>query len=191
MGGWNDPTETIIAGSGQVYVAPVGTALPAAENTALNSAFAGLGYHTEDGVSVNQSREVIKHRAWQTKADIRRTSESEGFQVTFALEQWNEESVVLAFGGGAVSSPSANKYKYTPPTAAAAEYERSLICDVIDGSTILRFVIPKGTPVEGVETQFTRSQMGVLSVTFEAMEPDDGTPQWHLLTNSAAFAAGS
>lgn len=191
MGGWNDPSETIIAGKGQVYVAPVGTALPATEAAALNAAFNGLGYHTEDGASVNQSREVIRHRVWQSKADVRRSSESEAFQVTFALVQWNEQNLPLAFGGGAVTEPSEDHYKYTPPGANAAEYERALVLDIEDGTDILRFVIPRGTPVEGVESQFTRSQLGALPITFEAMEPDDGTPQWHLLTNSDAFATGS
>lgn len=191
MGGWNDPTETIIAGSGQAYIAPVGTALPAAEDSALNTAFFGLGYHTEDGASVNQSRDVIRHRAWQTKFDVRRTSESEAFQVTFALEQWNEQSLPLAFGGGTVSEPGAGTYKYAPPEADDEEYERSLVLDVIDGETILRFVVPRGTAVEGVESQFARSQMGVLPITFEALQTEDGNLPWFLFTNSAAFAAGS
>jgi hypothetical protein len=191
MGGWNDPNETIIAGSGQAYIASVGTALPANESSALDGAFYGLGYHTEDGASVNQSREVIRHRAWQSKAEVRRTSESEAFQITFALEQWTEESVPLAFGGGSVTDLTGGHYKFAPADADDVENEKSLVLDIKDGSKILRFVIPRGTAVEGVESQFTRSQMGVLPITFEAMEPDDGTPQWHLLTNSAAFATGS
>lgn len=190
--GWNDPSETIIAGSGQVYIAAVGSTAPTSEVSSLSaSTWFGLGYHTEDGVSVNQSPEVVRHKAWQTRADVRRTRESDTFQVTFALEQWNEQSVPLAFGGGTVSEPSSEKFKYVPPTAGAAENEKALVCDVVDGSTTLRFYIPKGTVVEGVESQFTRSTMGVLPITFEAMEPDDGTPQWTLFTNSAGFKTGS
>lgn len=189
--GWNDPTETIIAGSGEVYIAAVGTALPANESSTLNTAFYGLGYHSEDGVSVNQSRDVIKHRVWQSKVDVRRTTESETFKIVFGLTQWHEQSVPLAFGGGAVEDLGSTHYKYVPPTSASTELEKSLVCDVKDGATILRFVIPRGTPVEGVDSQFTRSQMGLLPVTFEAMEPDDGTPAWHILSNSTAFATGS
>lgn len=192
MGGWNDPTETIIAGSGQVYVGAVGATAPTSEVSALSAAtWTGLGYHTEDGASVNQNREIVRHKAWQTKADVRRTTESEVFQVTFVLEQWNEANVPLAFGGGTVSEPSAGKYKYVPPAAGASENEKALILDVVDGSNVLRFYIPRGTAVEGIESQFTRSAMGNLPITFEAMEPDDGTPQWSLFTNLAGFATGS
>lgn len=190
--GWNDPTETIIAGSGQVYVAAVGSSAPTNESSSLAPAtWYGLGYHTEDGVSVKEAPEIIRHRAWQTRTDVRRTRDSDTFQIVFALEQWNEQSVPLAFGGGSVTEPSSNHYKFTPPAAGASENEKALVCDVIDGSNILRFYIPRGTVVEGVDSQFTRSQLGVLPITFEAMEPDDGTPAWSLFTNSAAFATGS
>lgn len=188
---WNDPTETVVGGSGQVYVAPVGTALPAAHDTNLNAAFAGLGYHSEDGVSVNQSAEIIRLGAWQTKVDIRRMRDTETFRLTFALLQWTEVSLPLAFGGGAVTEPSSGKFKYTPPAASEDLYERALICDVDDGTDRLRFVVPKGNAVEAIESQFTRSQFGMLPITFEALEPDDGTPSWHLLTNVAGMATGS
>lgn len=190
--GWNDPGETIIAGNGQVYVAAVGSTAPTSEASALAPAtWFGLGYHTEDGVSISESPEIVRHRAWQTRTDVRRTRDSDTFQVTFALEQWNEQSVPLAFGGGTVSEPTSNKFKFVPPTAGAAENEKALVCDVIDGSTTLRFYIPRGTVVDGVTSQFTRSQLGVLPITFEAMEPDDGTPAWSLFTNSTGFTAGS
>lgn len=191
MGGWNDPGETIIAGTGQLYVAAVGTALPAAENTALNAAFNGLGYTTEEGVGVNQSAEVLRYKAWQSKFDVRRQRDSETFQITAQLEQWNEVTVPLAFGGGTISEPTGGHYKYTPPDADDAENYKAVIVDVVDGSTILRFVMPKASAVDGVSSQLNRQAMGLLPITLEAAEPDDGTPAWHFLTNSAAFAAGS
>lgn len=190
--GWNDATETVIAGSGQVYIGAVGATAPTAEDSALSPAtWYGLGYHTEDGASISESPEIVRHKAWQTRADVRRTRETDVFQVTFALEQWNEQSVPLAFGGGSVSEPSSGHYKYTPPAVSDAENEKALILDIVDGSNKLRIYVPRGTVVEGVESQFTRSQMGVLPITFEAMEVDDGSPQWSLFTNLASFATGS
>jgi hypothetical protein len=188
---WNDPNETVIGGTGQVYVAPVGTALPANESSALNSAFVGLGYHSEDGVSVNQSIEIIRLGAWQSKKDIRRLRDAETFRITFNLLQWNENNVPLAFGGGTVSDLGGSKYKYSPPASSEALAEKAMVCDVQDGTEILRFVIPRGSVVEAVESQFARNAFGQLPVAFEDMEPDDGTPGWHLLTNIADFAAGS
>lgn len=190
--GWNDPGETVIGGSGQVYIGAVGSTPPTTEASALTpSTWFGLGYHTEDGASINQSPEVVRHKAWQTKADVRRTRESDVFQVTFSLIQFNEQSIPLAFGGGTVTEPSANHYKYVPATSSAAENEKALILDVVDGSKILRFYVPRGTVVDGVDSQFARSGMAGLPITFEAMEPDDGTAQWQMFTNAADFSAGS
>lgn len=188
---WNDGDDAVIGGTGQVYVAPVGTALPANEDSALNSAFVGLGYHSEDGVSINQSVEIIRLGAWQTKSDIRRQRDSETFRITFNLLQWNENNVPLAFGGGAVTEPSSGHYKYTPPAVSDALDEKALVCDVQDGSEKLRFVIPRGNVVEAVDSQFTRNAFGMLPIAFEALTPTDESPQWHLLTNVAGFAAGS
>lgn len=191
--GWNNPEETVIGGTGQVYVGdPDTVTLPTAEDGALSpSQWKGLGFHSEDGVSTNQSVDIQRFGAWQTKRDIRRERDTETFQVTFALLQWDEDSVPLAFGGGQITTPSAGTYRYDPPTAADAIDEKALVADVIDGANILRFVVPRGTVVDAVDSQFTRSAMGMLPITFEALEPDDGGSAWYFLTNLAGFATGS
>lgn len=189
---WNNPDETVIGGTGQVYVADVGTALPTAEDGALSATtYKGLGYHSEDGVSVNQSVDIQRFGAWQTKRDIRRERGDEAFQLTFSLLQWDENTVPLAFGGGSISEPSGGTYKFTPPSVADAIQDKTLVADVIDGANILRFVVPKGNVVEAVDSQFTRTAMGMLPITFEALEPDDGSEAWYFLTNLAGFATGS
>ena len=191
MGSWNDAGETIIAGSGEVYVAPVGTALPANESSALNSAFAGLGYHSEDGVALANAPELKKFGAWQSKKPIRLERGDEEFRLTFQLLQWNENNVPLAFGGGDVTDLGSSHYKYTPPLSTDDPDEKALICDVIDGANILRIVIPRGLAVESVESELNRDAMGVLPITFEAMEPETGGEAWYFLTNIAGFATGS
>lgn len=189
---WNDSGETIVAGSGQVYVAPVGTALPATAAAAPNAAFEGLGYHTEEGVSVNQSVEIAEFRAWQSKYVIRRIRDTEDFMITFVLLQWNESTLPFAMGGGDIVSDGGSGYRYNPPGAEDDVDDRALICDVIDGSRRGRFVVPRGSVTEAVEASFTRTEMATLPITFKAQQPADGALPWYFLTNdSAAFAAGS
>lgn len=189
---WNDAAETIVAGTGQVYVAPVGTTLPTTAEAAVDSSFVGLGFHTEDGVSMNKTLEIVEFRAWQSRHPIRRERETEDFQLTFVLQQWNEQTLPFALGGGTVTQVTAGHYKYTPPGDDDQLDERSLICDVIDGDRIARFVIPRGTVSEGVESTFQRSEMAGLPVTFKALEPATGGDPWHVLFNDDdAFATGS
>jgi hypothetical protein len=192
MAGWNDPAETIVAGTGQVYVAPTGTAEPANVDSALNAAFQGLGYHTEEGVSVNKTLEIVEFKAWQSRYAIRRERDTEEFQLTFVLEQWNEVTTPLAFGGGEIVPLGGDQFKFVPPGDDDSLDERALVCDVQDGDRKIRFVVPRGTVTEGVESSFQRTEMANLPITFKALEPEDAGDAWYFLTNdAAAYAAGS
>lgn len=188
---WNNPNETVVGGSGEVYVAAVGTALPAGPSVALNAAFVGLGYHTEDGVSLNQTPNVVEHQVWQSRYPIRRELDTFDFQITFSLVQFNEETVKLAFGGGSISSVSGG-YKYTPPQAGEAIDERALVVDVDDGSERTRIVVPRGSVTEAVDVSYNRGALGALPITFKALQPADGSPAWYpLFSDSTAFMPGS
>lgn len=189
---WNDPLETIVAGSGEVNIAAVGTALPAKTTEALNAKFEGLGYHTEDGVSVNQAITVAGFKAWQSPTEIRRVQDSQDFEISFALLQWNEVNLPFAFGGGTISEVSSGQFKYVPPAASAALDERALIVDVDDGSRRARFIVPRGTVTETSAATFKRTEMATLAVTFKALTPADGSEPWRVLfDDAAAFAVGS
>lgn len=188
---WNDPSELHVASGGQIYVAPVGTALPAGPTTALNAAFVGLGYASEDGATVSVTPDIQEWPAWQSRQAVRREMVGQELQVAFSLMQWNEDTVKLAFGGGAVSSVSGG-YRYDFPTDSEALDERALIIDADDGGERIRFVFPRGNVVESVETQFSRSSPALLPITFKALEPGDGAAAGYaLFSDTAAFAAGS
>lgn len=191
---WNDPNETIVGGGGEAYVAPVGTALPAKTGDALNVAFNGLGYHTEDGVSINPSVDIQEFMAWQSKVPIRIDQNSRDFQISFQLLQWNEINLPFALGGGTISEPTAGQFKFVPLADSAAPEERSLIVDIDDGTRRSRIIVPRGTVTDTGEIPFKRGDMSALAVTFKALAPTDGSgssPWYALFNDSAAFAAGS
>lgn len=188
---WNDSNELVVAGTGQVYVAPVGTTLPTDWDSALDSAFVGLGYTTEDGVSINVTPEIADMMAWQSRQPVRRESVNQAITTTFSLMQWNEETVPLAFGGGAITA-TANGYKYEFPTGDDALDERAMVVDVVDGDRTMRFVWARGNVTEGVEAQFVRTTPAVLPITFSVLEPTEGgAPGTVYFSDEAAFAAGS
>lgn len=189
---WNDPNETVIAGDGQVYVADLGTSLPANADASLDAAFSGLGYHTEDGVNVNQEPNIVEHRSWQSKYPTRVIRDTEDFMLTFVLQQFNEVNIPLAFGGGSIVDLGGGQYRFDPPSAADAPDDRAVVCDVDDGDRRARFVVPRGLAVESTELQFTRSEMAGLPITLKALQPEDGGLAWYVYFNDAdAFAAGS
>jgi len=188
---WNNSSDTLIAGSGQVYVAATGSTLPTTPTGTVDTAFVGLGYHTEDGVSLSAPVNIIDYPAWQSKHPIRREVDTRDFTLSFSLLQWDEDTVPLAFGGGSISSVSGG-YKFTPPQSTDAITEKALICDIDDGSERTRIIIPRGSVTEGVDTSLTRTSMSALSVTFKALQPTDGSAAWYFLTSdSTAYASGS
>ncbi len=188
---WNDAGELFVGQTGQVYVAPVGTALPTAPDGTLNSAFVGLGYHTEDGVSLSVDPDIQEFMAWQSRTPVRRELNTQGITASWTLQQWNENNVPLAFGGGTVTALGGGGYRYDFPEDEDALDERSVVIDAVDGDDKMRFVIPRCNVTEAVETNFQRSETAQLPITVAALEPEDGGAQAYLLTDSAAFAAGS
>lgn len=188
---WDNPSELVVGGSGEIYVAPVGTALPANESSALNAAFVGLGLCSEDGVTLTVTPDVQEFRSWQRREPVRRELQGREARVSFALQQFDEDSVPLAFGGGSISTVSSGHYRYDLPDPAAGIDERALVADIVDGSTTWRIVCPRGNVMEAVETQFNRGTLSQLPIAFGALVPNDNSPTAYVLSNSAAFAAGS
>lgn len=190
---WNDANETWIGGNGQVYVAPVGTALPKDAKTKVASTYSGLGYHTEDGVKINQTIEVSEYGAWQSEDPIRRERKSSLFEVGFSLVQWNDATLPFAKGGGKIESLTENQFKYVPPTDEDALEEKALLVDVEDGQRKMRIFVPRGTVTDQGENLFNRDSMANLQVTFKALKPNDGGPSWYVVFDDSdlAMAAGS
>lgn len=187
---WNNANEIVVAGNGQLYVGAVGTPLPASSIVALNAAFFGLGFITEDGAAVSVTPEVTDYMAWQSRSPVRREKVSQEAQVAVQLMQWNEQTVPAAFGGGTVSG-SAGAYRYDLPDDNASLAETALILDANDGATHMRWVFPRGNVTEAVEATFQRGNPAALPLTFKALTPPGGGSPGYFLSDGAGFAAGS
>jgi len=191
---WNDADELVVASNGAVYFAPVGTTLPAIGSdptAALAAAFVGAGFITEDGATLSVGADVTDFMAWQSRQAIRREKESQEIQFTFSFQQWNEENIPFAFGGGEVVDEGGGLFSYQFPADDDALDERSLVVDAQDGDKNLRFVFPRGNVTEAVETQFQRSAEAELPITYKVLAPTAGGSPGYLLTDAAGFAAGS
>lgn len=63
--------------------------------------------------------------------------------------------------------------------------------DVVDGTTVFRFVFPRGNVTEPVESKFARSETAKLTIGYKALTPAGGGSPGYFLTNDAGFSAGS
>lgn len=185
----NDSSQIVVAAGGSISVAPVGTAFSTDPAVALSASWRNLGYATEDGVTFGDAPSVQDIMSWQKNSPVRRVIDGRDRTVTFTLEQWNDATFPLAFGGGAWTLVSGSIYKFTPPGDSDALDEKALIVDWSDGDRHFRHVSYTGSVTGGVETQLTRSGAAVLPITFQINANDSGS-DWELYSDDPVFAAG-
>lgn len=186
MAAENNADQILVGSNGSAWVAPVGTALPTEVDTTLNSAFKSLGYLSEQGPEVANSKTVNDIRAWQSFNPIASRVTDATPQVNFELMEWDYKTVPFAFGGGAITETSTGKYKFTPSDPSTVD-ERALILDVNDGDYDWRFVFPRGFAAENLSARFSRSDPALLPIGFKVLAPTSGDDSYLIYTNSPQF----
>ena len=183
----NDPREILIAGTGTIYTAPEGTELPQYLSEALDAAFVPAGYITEDGAKFKDAKSVEEVRAWQAFYPVRKFITGRTGSLEFTLMQWNEENLVLAYGGGGIIQPTAGEYRYEPPEPDEVNV-RAVVLDMSDGVRNFRFTAGRSFVTNDVESTFAKSGPGLLPITLEILDDADNVKPWRYDTDDAAFA---
>lgn len=178
--------ETLLGLPGKVLTAPLGTTAPADESASWPSGWIDLGEVTTDGLKWRDSKTMAVFRAWNFFWPIRRSITERDFQVSFNLLQFNKTTVPVATGGATVSTLSTGHYKISAPAPAALD-ERAVGCEWVDGSNVLRLVLPKGVVTDQVESNPTRAKLGELPIVF-SIEGSDSSDAYYFLTNMSGFA---
>ena len=104
MSGTNT-AEIVVGASGKVLVAPLATAAPTDVVMAWPTGWIDLGFTSEAGVKVTDSKTMVEVKGWQSFYTLRRIVSGRSFKVTFSLKQFNKNNIPFAFGGGAVTTP--------------------------------------------------------------------------------------
>lgn len=183
-----DPNEIVVGANGSIYVAPVGTSAPTTVASALNGAFVELGYTSEAGVTLNRSQTITDIRVWQSRYPARRIVEDEVLSASFALRQWNRDTVELALGGE-VASQGGGNFKLTPLPVDDAIDTRILVIEWQDGDDKdYRLVIPRCVVTDTGDITVARTGAADLPVTLSVLAEEGGGDPWTLFTNDPAFA---
>ncbi|MGH9001915.1 MAG: hypothetical protein ACRDYV_02185 [Acidimicrobiia bacterium] len=178
--------EIVVGANGSIYVAPVGSTIPASIGAALGAQWFELGYVTEEGVTWVDGKTLQSIRAWQSFYDLRRIVESKEGSIAFQLLQWNGDNVRFAFGGGTVTNPAVDEYRYVPPDPAEID-ERALAVEWQDGAKNYRLIYPKGMVSENIETNIVRTGGALLPITFSLLG-EEGVDPFIFDTDDPAFA---
>lgn len=172
-----DPDQIIVAPTGSVFVAPVGTAPPTDTTTAWPAAWKDLGYLSEDAVTGSYDSETVDIMAWQADAPVY-TDLSVTQSLQFQLMQWNEETLTFVFGGGTWDDAGALA-NYEAP--AKATYDPvALGIELIKGSAVYRFGYARVKVSELGDTNFKGDEAALLDVTVKVLD-NAGLPPWKVI----------
>lgn len=97
-------SEIVVGASGKILVAPLATAAPADPFAVWPAGWIDLGYASEAGVKLTDSKTMAEIKVWQSFYTARRIITARDFKLSFALAQFNKNILPLAFGGGTVTA---------------------------------------------------------------------------------------
>lgn len=175
-------SKNVVAGrpkpNGAIFRAPLTTALPTSESTALTGAFIGQGYAAEDGLerAINKAYETI--RAWGGD-EVKRSRTEIGVQLTFTLiEAANGEVAKTIWGEDAVTITPATSSEGTKIAVAYAgeDVDESVwVFDLKDGRHLRRIVVPRGqVTTEDFTQTFSDSEVIAYPVTLTLFKDENG-----------------
>lgn len=175
--------------SGAIHRAPVGTALPTDAETALNAAFACMGYISEEGVVNRNSPESDSVKAWGGDTVLHfQTDKPDEFNFTM-LEVQNEDVLKAVYGDdNVVVTPAAQgtPKKITIKANSQELEESSWVIDMImTNNGMKRIVIPKGKITETGEIQYLDSDAVGYDVTVSAVPDAEGNTHYEYMTVGA------
>lgn len=127
----NDASKVLVAATGKVYHAPLGTALPTDTTTALNVAFVDTGYCSDAGLTVDPAENTSDIRAWGGDL-VRRVVSEYGEEYSFTFIETNA-NVIAAYHGNGTASAWEGKQ---------VDIRKAWVFHITDGVKILRIVLP-------------------------------------------------
>lgn len=171
--------------AGAVAVAPLGTALPTDATTALNAAFASLGYCSDDGLVNSNSPETTDIKAWggDTVLNIQE-SKDDTFQFTL-IEVMNVNVLKAVYGSDNVTGTLADGITITANSDEAAVQSWAIDMVLRDGA-VKRIVIPNGKVSDVGDITYSDDEAIGYETTITCMPDSAGNTHYEYIKRPAA-----
>lgn len=169
-----------VPSTGDFSYAPTGTALPTTPSAALNVAFLSVGYIGEDGVTIAQAETSTKIKAFQN-ADVVRVVQTE-HEVTAKLTmlETNANTLAMFFKGNYVAGVGQIKAGVAP--------HKSWVLHEIDGSNLVRHVIPDGQVIDVGDLVYQNGQAAGYPITIECFPDASGVKVYSYFATATVSA---
>jgi hypothetical protein len=181
-----DPDAILVGADSHVYVAPVGTSPGTDPAVALSATWKEVGYTARDGIEVTPSEETTDVEAAQDMYAPRIITTGRALEIAFTMLEWNDVTLPLAFGGGAIVTATGVS-TYNPPQAQASDL-RALALEWADGAKKYRFVVVRSRVTTQGSFNVGPTAAAVLPITLRALGAGQSLP-FYLMSNDPALVA--
>lgn len=170
--------------SGSVFRAPLNTTLPTTANADLNSAFKGLGYISEDGVTNNNTPETQDVKAWGGDTVLNTlTGKDDKFQFKL-IESMNTDVLKAVYGDSNVTGDLTNGI--TVQAKAILADAGAWVFDMILKNNVLkRIVVPNASVSEVAEIVYKDNEAVGYQVTITAVPDSSGFTHYEYIKQSS------
>ena len=175
---------------GAIYRAPVSAVLPTDAVTALDSAFAALGFISTDGITNSNSPTSESVKAWGGETVLNtQTDKPDTFKYKF-IEALNVEVLKTIYGDDNVTGTLETGITVK---ANSKELEDSawVIETILKGGALKRIVIPQGSIISIGDIVYVDNQPISYEVTLSALPDAAGQSHYEYIIKTAATEATS
>lgn len=169
--------------NGGIYVAPVGTSLPTDATTALNAAFANLGYASVDGITNTYNADNTDIYAWgNVLVDSAEGTKTDIFKITL-IEALNVDVLKTYYGDDNVSGTLATGI--TVKVNNKTIEPKSWVFDTImRGGALKRIVVPYGVISSRGDIVYKDDVAIGYEITITAIPDAAGQPHYEYLKSA-------
>ncbi len=165
---------------GAIFRAPLGTALPTDATTALDEAFAGLGYCGDDGLTNTNSPESDNIKAWGGDTVLTYQSSKDDTFTFVLIEALNPDVLKAVYGDdnvtGTLAAGITVKANSDPQEAAAWVIEQ-----VMRDGAHKRIVIPSAAVTEVGDITYSDEDAVGYETTITATPDTDGNTHYEYI----------
>lgn len=174
--------------TGAVYRAPVGSTAPTDASTALDSAFAELGFVSEDGVTNNNSPDSDNVKAWGGQVVLVVVNEKADEWTLTLIESLNPNVLKTVYGDAHVTV--GQNGMITVQASADQLPSNAYVIDMqLKGGAMKRVYIPNGDIKETGEVVYKDDEPIGYEITISALPDTNGISHYEFIQPAAAAAA--
>lgn len=153
--------------TGAIFAAPVGTTLPTSALSELDSAFKELGYTSDDGFTMNMTKESTDIKAWGNDIVLSpQTEYSDGMSMKL-IEVLNINTLEVVYGEDNVSG-DLDTGLTVRANSKEADYYSWVVDIIMNGNTLKRIVVPIAKLKEMSEITYKDDEAVGFDCTFQA-----------------------